>query len=100
MATSEALHDTPRPHSVQAACDAALPPFPFLCRHNTVVLGFHYTSMSEMVIKELPRYTWLSLGAEVGGIVGFLFGIGIVNVIAGVIKAIFLGKSYVRKVFT
>lgn len=64
------------------------------------MLGFHYTSMSEMVIKELPRYTWLSLGAEIGGIIGFLFGIGIVNVIAGIIKAIFLGRPYVQKVFT
>eukprot|EP00499_Haloplacidia_sp_CaronLabIsolate_P001781 CAMPEP_0196783022 /NCGR_PEP_ID=MMETSP1104-20130614/12297_1 /TAXON_ID=33652 /ORGANISM="Cafeteria sp., Strain Caron Lab Isolate" /LENGTH=312 /DNA_ID=CAMNT_0042153271 /DNA_START=31 /DNA_END=966 /DNA_ORIENTATION=- len=64
--------------------------------NDTVVLGFHYMSMSEMVIKELPRYTWLSLGAEVGGIVGLLYGIGIVNVISGIIKSIFLGKSYVK----
>ena len=68
-------------------------------RKDTVVLGFHYTSMSEMVIKELPRYTWLSLGAEVGGVIGFMFGIGIVNVIAGLIKSAFLGRNYVSQLF-
>jgi len=42
------------------------------------------------------RYTWFSLLAEVGGLMGLLFGVGIINIVTVVIKAGVLGKKYIN----
>ena len=63
---------------------------------DTVVVTFLYADMSLMEATEMPRYTWFSLLAEVGGLMGLLFGVGIINIITVVIKATILGKKYIN----
>lgn len=50
------------------------------------MLGFHYSSLAETSIQELRPYTWLDLGAEMGGILGLIFGIGVVPIFADVVQ--------------
>ena len=65
-------------------------------RKDTVVLVFYYATLSQLLIRELPKYSWLNLSAEMGGIMGLLFGVGIVNVTTWLLKACFLGKHSLR----
>lgn len=53
---------------------------------QTVVMGFHYGSMTETVISELPRYSLLDLGAELGGIMGLVFGTGAFDVMMHLLR--------------
>lgn len=55
-------------------------------RHDTVVLGFHYSTMAETLITEVPHYSYLSLGSEIGGIMGLLFGFGLVSVVTSILR--------------
>ena len=48
---------------------------------DTVVVGFHYLTMAETLVTELPKYTLLDLGAELGGITGLLFGTGFIELV-------------------
>ena len=68
-------------------------------RKDTVVLTFFYSRLSLTVVKDLPRYTWFSMMGEVGGIMGLLFGVGIINVIASLLKSMIIGKEYVNSCF-
>ena len=68
-------------------------------RKDTVVLTFYYASMSMTVVKELPHYTWFSMFGEIGGIMGLLFGVGIINVLGGLLKSFVLGKEYLNTCF-
>ena len=65
-------------------------------RKDTVVMTFYYGSMSMTVVKELPRYTWFSMMGEVGGIMGLLFGVGIINVLGALLKSIILGTDWIN----
>ena len=55
--------------------------------------------MSMTVVKELPHYTWFSMFGEIGGIMGLLFGVGIINVLGGLLKSFVLGKEYLNTCF-
>ena len=68
-------------------------------RKDTVVLTFYYASMSMTVVKELPHYTFFSFFGEIGGIMGLLFGVGIINVIGGLLKSFVLGTEYLNTCF-
>ena len=68
-------------------------------RKDTVVLTFYYASMSMTVVKELPHFTWFSMFGEIGGIMGLLFGVGIINVLGGLLKSFVLGKEYLNTCF-
>eukprot|EP00753_Platysulcus_tardus_P003321 PLAT12388.1.p1 GENE.PLAT12388.1~~PLAT12388.1.p1 ORF type:complete len:309 (+),score=93.19 PLAT12388.1:20-946(+) len=96
---NEYLNGTKRVHFDARDSDAGDFDFEekFGWRNDTIVLGFHYSTMSEMVIREMPPYSWMSLGSEVGGVMGLLFGIGIVNVISLLLKSCVLGKGYFAK---
>jgi hypothetical protein len=37
--------------------------------------------MSMMEAIEMPKYTWFNLLAEIGGLMGLLFGVGVINII-------------------
>ena len=67
--------------------------------NDTVVLTFLYDDMSLMEIRDMPKFTWVSLLAEVGGIMGLLFGVGIINIVSALLKSLFLGKSYLNNCF-
>ena len=67
---------------------------------DTVVLTFLYDDMSLMEVREVPQYTWFNMFAEIGGIGGLLFGVGIFQLISIVLKCIFLGKSHINSFFT
>jgi len=54
----------------------------FGAKNDTVVLTFLYADMSLMEALEMPKYTWFSLMAEIGGLMGLLFGVGIVNILS------------------
>ena len=64
--------------------------------NNTVVLTFLYADMSLMEAIEMPKYTWFSLMAEIGGLMGLLFGVGVINIITMLIKMVLLGKKYIN----
>lgn len=55
-------------------------------REDTVVMGFHFSSLAETLITELPSYTLMDLGAELGGIMGLIFGTGAFDVLLHVIR--------------
>jgi hypothetical protein len=53
---------------------------------DTVVMGFHFSSLAETLITELPSYNMMDLGAELGGIMGLVFGTGAFDVLLHVIR--------------
>ena len=69
-------------------------------RTDTVVMVLYYSSLSQLQIRELPHYSALNLAAEMGGIMGLLFGVGIVNVITWMLKAVYLGRHSLRRMLT
>ena len=66
---------------------------------DTVVLTFLYDDMSLMEVREVPQYTWFNMLAEIGGIGGLLFGVGIFQLISSLLKCVFLGKSHINSLF-
>ncbi len=66
---------------------------------DTVVLTFLYDDMSLTEVREVPRYTWFNMLAEIGGIIGLLFGVGIFSIISSLLKCFFLGKSHLNSFF-
>jgi hypothetical protein len=53
---------------------------------DTVLMGFHYSSLAETLITELPAYSVAQLAAELGGIIGLLFGFGGIDIIIHMVR--------------
>ena len=55
-------------------------------RQDTAVLVFYYSALSQLHVTELPHYSFITLAAEMGGIMGLFFGVGFVNVVTWLLK--------------